>query len=147
MGINNRSSVDPRWQFHSERTLSGFDDATIQIIDPNTAETAETFNWYTNATGGKPRVLWTGDGQLSVSRQTLNALMPVGSVTQIRSITFQVPMDGPLMPIRKGLQIRVIRCEGDPQAEHYQYTVTSGFGGGLAFRRTIEAEADMGVII
>lgn len=148
IGVNNRSSIHPRYQRHAVTPLGGFKDAVIQIIDPNTAQQAAEFDIYNNTSDfATVEVLWQGDAQMAVFRQTLNAPMPVGAVTQIRSIRFLCDLNGPQIPIRKGLQVVVVSCEGDPQAMLYQYTITSGLGGGLGFQRAIEAEADMGVVL
>lgn len=147
MGVNARRSIDPRYKNHAWLPLTGFANAKIQIISPNTATMDDDFNAFTNAFDTTPTVLWTGWGQLAVFRQTLNAFMPASGITQIRSVRFSVPSQGPAMPIRKGMQVNVIGCEDQPDACHYQYTITSGITGTLAFSRDFEAEADMGVIV
>jgi hypothetical protein len=145
--LNNRLSIHPQFSNHASSALSGFKDALIQIIDPHTGTSTNGFDVWTNATGSTPEVLWEGNGSLAVFRQTLNAFMPVGAVTQIRSVRFAVPKDGPDFRISKGMIIKVLSCPDDPEATTYQYTVTSGINGSKAFDRTIEAEADMGVVL
>lgn len=148
MGVNARSSVDPRFQRWADLPLDGFKTAVIQIIDPQTDQVGTGWNPWDNASAiPTGAILWQGKGQLQVFRQTLNAFMPVGAITQIRSVRFTVPMSGPQLPVRKGLWVKVIRCTGDDDATRYQYTVTSGINSGMAFDRTIEAEADMGVVL
>lgn len=147
MSVNNRSSIDPRYKNHARLPLTGFANARIRLFDPQTATADIDFNAWTNGFTTEPVILWEGDGQLAVFRQTLNAFMPVGGVTQIRSVRFVIPSNGPAAPIRKGLQVRVLECADQPDATAYQYTVTSGITGTLAFTRDIEAEADMGVIL
>jgi hypothetical protein len=139
--------VDPRYQKHHGISLAGFKNAKVRILDPEYETMDETYSAWTNKTTKAPAIIWEGYGQMAVFRQTLNAEIPAGAITQVRSIRFTVPMDGPLVPVRKGLLIRVIECEGDDDATRYQYTVTSGVNGGLAFDRTIEAESDMSVIL
>lgn len=142
-----RGSVHPRWTRHAATALDGFNNCLVAIYDPNTERDNDSFNIYLNKSTAAPTELWRGMGQLQVFRQTLNAEMPAGSITQVRSVRITVPLDGPTVPIRKGLIVRVLECEHDDDATKYQYTVTSGLNSGLAFKRTIEAEADMGVVL
>lgn len=149
MGAMNRGSVDPRWQAHHRGVLAGFKNAIIQIIDPNTTLADVGYSAWTNTAlnPNAPIVMWEGAAQLQVFRQTLNAEVPAGAITQVRSVRFTVPIDGPVEPVRKGLIVKVLSCSGDPDATRYQYTVTSGLGSGLGWDRTIEAESDMSVIL
>lgn len=147
--LNNRSAVDPRWTKWALGTLSAFETCVIAIYDPNSENSGISFDPYNpkaNQTS-RPTLLWQGKGQLQVFRQSLTADDVAGSVTQLRSVRFTVPLDGPNVPVRKGLIVRVISCPHDPDAEAYEYTVTSGINSGIAWKRTIEAEADMSVIV
>lgn len=146
--LNNRSAVDPRWTKWGLRTLDAFATCIIAIYDPNSEASCKDFDPYNplvNQTA-KPTILWTGKGQLQVFRQSLTADDVAGSVTQVRSVRFTVDLDGPNLPVRKGLIVRVLSCPHDADAEVYEYTVTSGINSGMAWKRTIEAEADMSVI-
>jgi hypothetical protein len=145
--LNNRKSVDPRWTRWALKTLDGFATCIVAIYDPNISDDGVTFNPYGPPTTAEPTMLWQGPGQLQVFRQTLNADDVAGSITQIRSIRFTVPLDGPQVPVRKGLIVRVISCEHDPSTTEYEYTVTSGINSGLAWKRTIEAETDQSVFV
>lgn len=147
MGVNNRTSVHRRWTSHAASALVGFETALLQILDPNSELDSVAYNVLTNTGTAAPTELWRGWGQLAVFRQTLNAEIPAGAITQVRSVRFTVPLNGPEFPIRKGLMVRVLQCDHDPDATEYQYTVTSGLNSGLSFKRTIEAEADMGVTL
>ena len=147
MNLTKRGSVHPRWANHASTALNGFDNCLVAIYDPNTERDNDDFNIFLNKSTAAPTELWRGKGQLQVFRQTLNAEMPGGSITQVRSVRITVPLEGPQVPIRKGLIVRVLYCEHDDDATKYQYTVTSGLNSGLAFKRTIEAEADMGVVL
>lgn len=147
MGVNNRGSVHPFWTGHAAGALTGFETAYISILDPNSTNDDDNFDIILNSGTVEPTELWQGYAQLAVFRQTLNAEIPAGAITQVRSVRFTVPLNGPTTPIRKGLIVRVLECKHDPDATQYQYTVTSGLNSGLAFKRTIEAEADMGVIL
>lgn len=147
MGINNRRSVHAHWTGHAARPLRGFETVLLSILDPNSSADDDSFNVFLNSGTAEPTELWRGRAQLAVFRQTLNAEIPAGAITQVRSVRFTVPLNGPDFPIRKGLVVRVLECKHDPDATLYQYTVTSGLNSGLAFKRTIEAEADMGVIL
>lgn len=147
MGVNNRGSVDPRYVTHQNITLAGFMNCTLQILDPNIDGIDSTYSAWTNAGMSAPTMLWSGPAQMNVFRQTLNAEVPGGAITQVRSLRFIVPKAGPSFPVRKGLQVRVTLCVDDPAATRYQYTVTSGLGAGLGWGRTIEAESDMSVIL
>lgn len=148
MGMNNRRSVDPRWTAHTARPLEGFLSVVIQLIDPNrNAPRPGAYNPVLNNASDTAILAWEGPGQMQVFRQTLNAEQPAGGITQIRSLRFTVPINGPQIPVRKGMLIRVIDCPNDDDATRYQYTVTSGINSGLAFMRTIEAESDMSTIL
>lgn len=142
-----RSALHPRWTEWGLRALDAFANCTIAIYDPNSQNDGVDFNPYGPDTASAPTLLWQGDGQMAVFRQTLNADDVAGSITQIRSIRFTVNLDGPNLPVRKGLIVRVIACPHDPDCEKYEYTVTSGINGGLSWKRTIEAESDMAVIV
>lgn len=147
MNLNSRRSVHPFWTRHAAQPLAGFETAFLAVLDPNTQSDDVAFDVFANRGTAAPTELWRGFGQLAVFRQTLNAETPAGSITQVRSVRFTVPLNGPTVPIRKGLIVRVLECKNDPDAEQYQYTVTSGLNSGLSFKRTIEAEADMSVIL
>jgi hypothetical protein len=142
-----KGSVHRDWTTAAIPFLEGFANSIIAIFDPNSENDSTNFDPRLNTTSAPVTELWRGEGQLAVFRQTLNADAPVGSVTQIRSVRFTVDLDGPQMPVRKGLIVRVIECEHDPAAQAFEYTVTSGINSGLAWRRTIEAESDMSVIV
>lgn len=147
--LNNRSAIDPRWTKWALPTLRAFETCIIAIYDPNSETSGNDFDPY-NPTAGEtstPTLLWSGPGQLAVFRQSLTADDVAGSVTQLRSVRFTVDLDGPNLPVRKGLMIRVLSCPHDRDAEAYEYIVTSGINSGLAWKRTIEAESDMSVIV
>ena len=147
--LNNRSALDPRWTKWALPTLKAFETCVLAIYDPESETSGDNFNPYSaphNETSA-PVILWTGTGQLQVFRQSLTADDVAGSVTQVRSVRFTVDLNGPNIPVRKGLIVRVLSCPHDPDAEKYEYTVTSGINSGLAFKRTIEAETDMSVIV
>lgn len=146
VNLAKRSAVHPKWTEWALPVLDAFANAVVAIFDPNSDKNGKDFNPFDNTASSKPTKLWQGMGQLAVFRQTLNADDVAGSVTQVRSVRFTVPLDGPDLPVRKGLIVRVISCEHDPDAEQYEYTVTSGINSGLAWKRTIEAESDMSVI-
>lgn len=150
MGINARSAVHPNFTRHAQRTLASFAWCTFQLIDPNTETGNANFDPWTNDTDSDPVVLWEGPGQMQVFRQTLNAELPAGGITQIRSLRFTVPI-GLLqgIAIRKGMRIRVTQVDpmGDQEIMRYMYTVTSGVGATLGWTRTIEAEVDSGRVI
>ena len=145
--LNSRGALHPRWTEWGLRALSAFANCEIAIYDPNSEDNGANFNPYGPPTTNAPTLLWQGKGQLAVFRQTLNADDVAGSVTQVRSMRFTVDLNGPDLPVRKGLIIRVISSPHDPDAEKYEYTVTSGMNSGLAWKRTIEAESDMSVIV
>jgi len=170
--LNNRKALDPRWTKWALPTLRAFETCIIAIYDPNSETSGDDYSPYAavgepgfpfgsgpfgegafGSGGGTynqtsaPTLLWQGPGQLAVFRQSLTADDVAGSVTQLRSVRFTVDLDGPQMPVRKGLMIRVISCPHDRDAEAYEYIVTSGINSGLAWKRTIEAESDMSVIV
>lgn len=149
--LNNRSAVHPRWARWALPTLKAFETVILAIYDPNSEASGNSYDPYAprtpNTATSRPTLLWQGRGQLQVFRQALNADDVAGSVTQVRSVRFTVDLGGPNLPVRKGLIVRVISCPHDPDAEAYEYTVTSGINSGLAWKRTIEAESDMSVIV
>lgn len=152
MGINARPSVHPRWTRFAGAVLRGFGWAQFQIIDPNTDTGNAGFNVWDNTTGSAPEVVWTGWGQMQVFRQTLNAEIPAGGITQIRSLRFTVPhgdITSITRPIRKGMLVRVIDVKdlADDDVMTYRYTITSGVGATMGWTRTIEAEVDVSVVI
>lgn len=147
--LNNRKALDPRWTKWALPTLSAFETCIIAIYDPNSETSGNDYSPYssTPAETSTPTLLWSGPGQLAVFRQTLTADDVAGSVTQLCSVRFTVDLNGPNLPVRKGLMIRVVSCPNDRDAEAYEYIVTSGINSGLAWKRTIEAESDMSVIV
>lgn len=149
MGINARPTLDPRLTRHVALPLSLFQKCIVQILDMNTTTALENFDVYTNTGTSDVQVVWQGEAQFSVSRQTLNGVEAVGAVTQIRSVTFELPTGstGPQFAITKGMQLRVPVSPDNPTICEYQYTVTSGLNQDTPFARTIEAEADLGVTI
>ena len=142
-----RPALHPDWTTWGLTPLAAFANTVIAIFDPNSDLNGMDYNPFTANVTSKPKLLWQGAGQLAVFRQTLYADDVAGSVTQVRSVRFTVPLNGPDLPVRKGLIVRVISCEHDRDAEQYEYTVTSGINSGLAWKRTIEAESDMAVIV
>lgn len=150
MGINKRDSVHPRWTRFAAPTLEGFCWATFELIDPNTDTANANYDVWTNATGSSPTIVWSGKGQMQVFRQTLNAEIPAGGITQIRSLRFTVPIGNMAgVSVRKGMRIRITAVDpmGDQEVMNYVYTVTSGVGAVLGWTRTIEAEVDSGRVI
>lgn len=145
--LSKRTALHPKWTEWALPVLDAFSTTIIAIFDPNSDINGKDFSVFQPSESSKPKLLWQGAGQLAVFRQTLYADDVAGSVTQVRSVRFTVPLDGPDLPVRKGLIIRVISCPHDRDAEQYEYTVTSGINSGLAWKRTIEAESDMAVIV
>jgi hypothetical protein len=146
--VNNRSSVDPRMLRAVKVPLRGMETATISLIAPNSVDLDDT-DWtpWLNNLSNTSSVYWSGEAQVAVFRQTLNTFMPVGSITQIRSVRFTVVDDGFPNPVRKGDRVVVTACPTAPDLRNYQYTITSAITGSLPFSHDIEAEADMGVYL
>lgn len=147
MNLNSRKSVHPRWTTWGVGPLSAFATCTIGIYDPNNEDNGDNFDPYGPPVNNASILLWSGEAQMQVFRQTLNADDVAGSVTQLRSVRFTAPLDGPDMPVRKGLIVRVLQCDHDPAAEQYEYIVVSGLNSGLAWKRTIETEVDQAVLV
>lgn len=145
MGINARKPTHPRWSATGDFVMEGFENCTIKILDPNSKVDRDTFDPY--AAGGElsapSTLLWEGSAQMQVYRQTLNADDVAGGVTHLRSIRFTTTKKGIVFPVRKGLIVHITSCPNDPSLETYEYIVTSGLNGALAWRRTIECESDM----
>lgn len=147
MGINARSSVHPQFSTHAKSALSGFETCVIEIIDPNAEALGNDFNPFANTFTNKGVVLWAGSGQVQTFRQAVNTFSAVGTVTQVRRIRFTSSDIGPQIPIREGMQVKVIACENVPDLLRYQFTINSPVTGDLAFTREFEAQVDTGTII
>ena len=167
--LNNRSALHPRWTFAPLRPLQAFEQCIIAIFDPNSRDSGNDYDPYdtgipgfgfgqggfgqggfgggTASTGTSlPIKLWEGSAQFQVYRQSLTVDDVAGSVNQLRSVRITASRDGIVMPLRKGLIVRVIECELNPTLTSYEVTVTSGMTSALAWKRTIEGEVDMSVI-
>jgi hypothetical protein len=145
--LNNRKALHPRWQTWALNTLSAFEACVIAIYDPNSEINGADYDPYdTENSTSAPTLLWEGSGQMQVFRQSLTVDDVAGSTAQVSSIRFTVAKDGPEMPVAKGLIVRVVECEQDPSLTLYEFTVARGINSGLAWKRTIEAEVDTGVL-
>lgn len=144
--LNNRKALHPLWTQWGLGVLDAFANCIVAIYDPNSATNGDDYDPYGNNSTSAPTLIWQGAGQLQVFRQALTVDDVAGSVSQVRSIRFTVPLDGPQVPVRKGLIVRVVSSPHEPDAEKYEYTVASGINSGLAWKRTIEAESDLAVI-
>lgn len=142
-----RPALHPDWHLWGLGTLNAFRTVVIAIFDPVSELNGDNFSPFGAPTTSVPKLLYTGAAQMAVFRQTLNADDVAGSVTQVRSVRFTTDLNGPDLPVRKGLLVRITSCPHDRDAEQYEYTVTSGINSGLAWTRTIEAESDMGVVV
>lgn len=167
--LNSRSALHPRWTKAPLRALAAFEECIIAIFDPNSTDSGDNYDPYATTgtafgfgeggfgeggfggVGGSlgtslPILLWSGPAQFQVYRQSLTVDDVAGSVNQLRSVRIAAPADGPLMPLRKGLIVRVISCPLNPTLEAYEVTVTSGMSSALAWKRVIEGEVDQSVI-
>lgn len=146
--LNSRSALHPRWTKAPLRVLESFEACVIAIYEPNIGG-ASARDW--NPLDGPgataaPTLLWQGPAQLQVYRQSLTVDDVAGSVTQLRSIRITLPLETPVM-VHKGLMIRVVDSDLNPEAKQYEYIVTSGMTSPLAFKMVIEAEADQAVVV
>lgn len=125
--------------------MSGFENCIIRIYDMETMEDRKVFNPYSPSApkSAASTVLFEGPAQMQVYRQTLNADDVSGGLTHLRSVRFTANKKNISFPVRKGLIVHIISCPNDPVLETYEYVVTSGLNGALAWRRTIECESDM----
>lgn len=122
-------------------TMLSWMNATVQIVDPNTAD-AEWDPFTNTETGGAPTVLWQGPAR--IQHLSNEALPEVGySQISVRGIRLQVPMDPELVFVRKGLQVIVIDGGSDIELEQLQFVVTSAINSSYAWVRTIECEVDV----
>lgn len=146
--LNNRSAIHPRWTFAGLDVLEAFEKCIIAIFDPDSTFSGDDFDPYRPLDGGTsiPTLLWQGPAQFQVYRQSLTVDDVAGSVSQLRSVRITAPADGPTMPIRKGLIVRIVSSPLNPALESYEITVTNGLTAALAWKRTIEGEVDMSVI-
>ena len=122
-------------------TMLAWMNATVQIVDPNTAEA--TWDPFTNTeTGGEPTVLWQGPAR--IQHLSSEATPYVGySEIGIRGIRLQVPMAPELGFVRKGLQVIVTDGGSDVELEQLQFVITSAINSSYAWVRTIECEVDV----
>lgn len=145
--LNNRGALHPRWTQIPVAVLEAFESVVIAIFDPRSERSGEGYDPYIPGTGTSvPLRLWQGKAQFQVYRQSLTVDDVAGSVNQLRSVRITAPPEGPVMPLRKGLIVRVISSPLNPSLENYEVTVTSGMNSGLAWKRTIEGEVDQSVI-
>lgn len=122
-------------------TMLSWMNATVQIVDPNTAD-AEWDPFTNEYVGGEATVLWQGPARI---QQLKNEKLPeVGySQVSIRNIRLQVPMSPDLEFVRKGLQVVVLDGGSDTDLEQLQFVVTSAINSSYAWVRTIECEVDV----
>lgn len=168
--LNNRSALHPRWTQAPLRVLASFELCMIAIFDPNSTNSGNGYSPYATSGptfgfgdgpfgedsfggvgGGEsseslPILLWQGPAQFQVYRQALTVDDVAGSVNQLRSVRITAAPNGPLMPLRKGLIVRVTSSPLNPSLEAYEVTVTSGMSSALAWKRVIEGEVDQSVI-
>lgn len=144
--LNSRSALHPRWTVAPLRVLQAFEECIIAIFDPNSTDSGDNYSPYGPAETSIPIRLWQGPAQFQVYRQALTVDDVSGSVNQLRSVRITAPADGPLMPLRKGLIVRIISCPLNPSLEAYEVTITSGMSSALAWKRVIEGEVDQSVI-
>lgn len=173
--LNSRSALHPRWTKVPLAVLDAFEACVIAIFAPNNALPGPAFDPYASRRGGSdafgfgegpfgedsfggvgdpsvgnntaiPTLLWEGSAQMQVYRQSLTVDDVAGSVTQLRSVRFTTSLDETQFPIRKGMIVRITECPLNPSATEYEFTVTSAANSPLAFKRTIEAEADQMVL-
>lgn len=147
MGLNSRSSVDPRWRKSSATPLYGYAISTIQIIDPNSTALGTDYDPWANTFADPSSVIYTGLAQIEYYRQPHPAPIPDAGITSVRSIRFTLIDDGPVSDIRKGFWVRITEADNQPDLMHYQFVVQSGLTLPLGFQRTIEATVDTGVFL
>lgn len=123
------------------KTILSWMNATVQIVDPNTAD-AEWDPFTNTEVGGEPTVLWQGPARI---QHLGGETMPEVGYSQvgIRGIRLQVPMDPELGFVRKGLQVIVLDGGSDSELEQLQFVVTSAINSSYAWVRTIECEVDV----
>lgn len=147
--LNNRPVLHRDWVTFALPTLAGFHACVIAIFDPRNAEPKTPIDPYRKTPSGnvtaRPRKVWEGEAQLQLYRQSLTMDDVAGSVTQVRSVRIELPLDAVAEPIREGFIVRVIDDPRTQVSERYEYTVTSGLNSPLAWKRTIEAESDQRV--
>jgi hypothetical protein len=123
------------------KTILSWMNATIQIVDPNTAD-AEWDPFTNEYVGGGQTVLWQGPARIQHLKS--ETLPDVGfSQVSIRGIRVQVPLDPELGFVRKGLQVIVTDGGSDSELEQLQFVVTSAINSSYAWIRTIECEVDL----
>lgn len=145
--LNNRGALHPRWTKIPVSVLEAFESVIIAIFDPRSETSGDNYSPYVAGTGTSvPLLLWQGKAQFQVYRQSLTVDDVAGSVSQLRSVRITAPPDGPTMPLRKGLIVRIISSPLNPALESYEVTVTNGMTAALAWKRTIEGEVDQSVI-
>jgi len=144
MGLNGRSTLDPRWRANARIPLLGFCACTIQIIQPNTTQLGLDFDPWTNTAATDPSdVIYTGLAQAEYYRQPRTATEPDNGVTFARSVRFTLADDGPDADIVAGMWINITECTNQPDLMHYQFVVESGLTLPLGFMRTIETVVNL----
>ena len=122
-------------------TMLPWMNGTIQIVDPNIGE--QEWNAFTNEySTDTSQVLWQGPARI---QHLSGESMPNVGMSQIgvRGIRLQVPMDGDMGFVRKGLQVIVVDGGSDPELEQLQFVVTSSVNSSYAWGKTIECEVDV----
>lgn len=140
-------ALHPRWAESGDKTGDAFEAVDIVLLDMHHGEDGTGYDWQTN-TGGTvaPSVLYSGPASFDLYRFTLTMDDVAGSVGQYRPARFLIDQKQlPDVFIGKGMQIRITNAPGNPWLRFYQFVVTSGVNGGLAFRRIIDAEVNLSV--
>lgn len=140
-------AVHPRWPESADVTLDGFQSVRIVLLDMKHGEDGADYDWRTN-TGGtvQPTILYHGPASFDLYRFTLTMDDVAGSVGQFRPGRFLVDQDQmPDIFVGKGMQIRITEAANNPWLRYYQFVVTSGLNGSLAFRRIIDCETNLSV--
>lgn len=141
MGVFNQTIDMTKIGAEMASIVSGWFNASIQIIDPNMG-TADWDPWTNEQTGGDASVIWSGPARI---QHLKNELLPSIAFSQesIRGIRVQIPLDEFAGFIRKGLRINIIDGGNDYELEQLQFVITSAINSSYAWIRTIEAEVDV----
>lgn len=162
MGLNDRPLIDPRWYEWVRGPSRGFENVTVEIIDPNT--TAKVAYNPTTGQGGSsvPIVVWPviegygeqlfGSGPYGGGRyeQVANAWVEITGrssqtnsppqPTEITQVHVHIDLEsfGSTEGIRAGFQVRVLDGARDKILEHRIITIDKVTTGGMAAQRTLE---------
>lgn len=139
MGINARSSVDPRWYRHHNISVSGFLVASIKVIRKD-ATVEPTYNQTTKAWSGHFPTVWTGEAR--IKPYGITGDMIVAQDTTGRRL-MRVTINDVNTGINVDDMIIVTACTASPELLHFELEVRGTIGSSDSWMTDIVAEANL----